>query len=62
MLREFWSTLGMPESEHDCLGNEFTHSKQRREDFLRKFAEEFEEFKRQTLSEHTPPPGDACRH
>ena len=48
MLREFWSTLGMPKFEYDCLGTEFTHSKKRREDFLRKFAEEFEEWCRET--------------
>ena len=35
MLREFWSTLGMPEPEYDRLGTEFTRSKKRREDFLR---------------------------
>ena len=35
MLRELWSNLGMPEPEYDCLGTEYTHSKKRREDFLR---------------------------
>ena len=35
MLRELWTTLGMPEPEYDCLGTEFTHSRKRREDFLR---------------------------